>query len=38
MEVLRGPQGYTDDPNASGGAIRTYTRKPDGSLGAYLNR
>lgn len=36
VEILRGPQGYGDDRNASGGAIKTYTRKPDGQIDASL--
>jgi len=36
VEVLRGPQGYGDNRNASGGAIKTYTVKPSGSFEGFL--
>ena len=34
--VLRGPQGAGSGRNASAGAIKMYSRKPTGELGAYL--
>lgn len=36
VEVLRGPQGYTDARNASGGMINTVSKKPDGEFSSYL--
>ena len=36
VEVLRGPQGYGDQRNASAGVIRTITRKPTGNYEARL--
>jgi outer membrane receptor protein involved in Fe transport len=36
VNVLRGPQGTGDARNASAGAIKLYSRKPSGELGAFL--
>lgn len=36
VEVLRGPQGYGDNRNASAGAIKSYSVKPDGSFEGFL--
>jgi outer membrane receptor protein involved in Fe transport len=36
VNVLRGPQGYGLARNASGGAIKTYARKPSGQLTGFL--
>jgi iron complex outermembrane recepter protein len=36
VEILRGPQGYDDNRNASAGAIRTVSRKPTGQYEGFL--
>ena len=36
VEVLRGPQGYGDNRNASAGAIKTYSVKPDGGFEGFV--
>src|SRR5262249_23149814 len=36
VEVLRGPQGTGPNRNASAGAIKSYSRKPTGQLGADM--
>jgi len=36
VEVLRGPQGFDDNRNASAGAIRTRSHKPNGQYEGFL--
>ena len=36
VEILRGPEGFDDNRNASGGAIRSNSRKPTGNYEASL--
>src|SRR5262249_3748838 len=36
VDVLRGPQAFDDNRNASGGAIRTRSHRPNGQYEAYL--